>query len=502
MKIMSSGGETVEVPKEYEEVVRKNINNPDYINSLVQGFKSGGSWKPNKKPYKYSERARINEVTQMTYGGMNDHLSVYPMAMQKGGVSDPYFPNSDGQFTNDRLSNFINMVQGSAQKAMVKELAKQGMESGILPPGMMAQNGKSMTPSYPPHVLNLIRKYNPNWKPQTSNNSDPGFFKGPDNLNSNVDLDPGFSRGTSDSARVNAEFNNILNDRGNGMQSMVNYFPAKAPDLYEALYNHMTQAKQKPNGRQSGGSTPYQNGLTAGTGWLARHGGSHLPKAQYAGAFGTLLPPLNFTPGKIIQGTYNYDELKRREKELEKNQGVSQQGTVAITTGNNANQYNFSASAPEDAVSQSIVSPDFQKDGPGSIERQGDLKENVTPKNQTMFSGYRAKPRLSGQQKAMLMNTGMETVTNFANRIDEAKKEEQLRQKRTADYLFDPTQGNRGDYTANYGYFRPDQMVPVQYRGAAGSYAQYGGSQDDGVYMSEDEIQQILANGGEIEYLD
>jgi hypothetical protein len=420
MKIMSSGGETVEVPKEYEEVVRKNINNPDYINSLVQGFKSGGSWKPNKKPYKYSERARINEVTQMTYGGMNDHLSVYPMAMQKGGVSDPYFPNSDGQFTNDRLSNFINMVQGSAQKAMVKELAKQGMESGILPPGPIMQSG----------------------------------------------------------------------------------------------------------------GTPYQNGLTAGTGWLARHGGSHLPKAQ-AGNFGwgypyaygigfgksTYYPPLNLNPitystnKEIAPGTQVTGvDVKGKGRSFTLDVNVPQDDlNIAnqVQLQPSGNQQDWSTSSfngPTDQAGNQIQTPDYSNQTPPTMDPAQNSRLAVTPYTPGYYKADKIKvkrnSRLSGQQKAMLMNTGMETVTNFANRIDEAKKEEQLRQKRTADYLFDPIQGNRGDYTPNYGYFRPDQMVPVQYQGAAGSYAQYGGSQDDGVYMTEDEIQQILANGGEIEYLD
>ena len=423
MKIMNSGGQTVEVPAEYEEVVRQNIDNPEYINALVQSFSAGGSWKPNKDPYKYSERARINQATQMTYGGMNDHLSVYPMVMQNGGISDPYFPNSDGQFTTNRLSNFINMVQGSAQKAMVKELAKQGMESGILPPGPMMRSG----------------------------------------------------------------------------------------------------------------GTPYQNGLTAGTGWLAKHGGSHnLPKAQYAGQWGapydynvtlgrsTYLPPLNINAGnvyttkdQVVPGSQITGmDVKGKGRSFTLDVNVPQDElnlANQIQVQPQPGQQNWSMpsfNGPTDASGNQIQMPDYSAQTPPTMDPAQNNRLPVTPPTPGEYKAdtlkFKRAPRLSGQQKVMLFNTGMETVTNFANRIDEARKEEDLRKRRTADRLFDPIQGNRGDYTANYGYFRPDQMVPVQYQGAAGSmnYGQYGGSQNEGVYMTEDEIQQILANGGEIEYLD
>lgn len=425
MKIKSSGGEVVEVPKEYQEVVRQNINNPEYINALIQGFKKGGSWKPNKDPYKYSERARINQATQMTYGGMNDHLSVYPMAMSNGGKSDSSFPNPQNNYTTNRLNNFINMVKGAAQKAMVKELASQAIESAIPLPGIM----------------------------------------------------------------------------------------------------------------EKGGSTPYQNGLTAGTGWLAKHGGTHpnLPKAQlglpYMHSVGlstsTYVPPLNFGPTTydtkqdVVPGS-EITNIEFQGKGWKKGLGrsftldvnVPQDSLNAanqITINPTGNQQDWSTSSfngPYDVKGNQINIPDNSSQTPPTMDPAQNTRTSLTPSTPGTYKSdklkFKKNPRLSGAQKVMLFNTGLETATNIANRIDEAKKLSQLQKRTTADRLYDPIVGDRGDYTTNYGYFRPDQTVPVQFQGAAGSrnYGQYGGPQNDGIYMSEEEIQQILANGGEIEYLD
>jgi hypothetical protein len=73
------------------------------------------------------------------------------------------------------------------------------------------------------------------------------------------------------------------------------------------------------------------------------------------------------------------------------------------------------------------------------------------------------------------------------------------------------TSSSRGDYDVNSGMFRPDQYVPVQFRGnnmgnIGSPYytAQYGGqpNEDQEVYMSDEEIQQYLAAGGQLEFLD
>ena len=70
---------------------------------------------------------------------------------------------------------------------------------------------------------------------------------------------------------------------------------------------------------------------------------------------------------------------------------------------------------------------------------------------------------------------------------------------------------SRGTWTTNRGDFRPDQHTPVQFQGwnqgMIGSpmtqYRQGGEYQTGGeYYLSNDEIQQIMAMGGQVEFLD
>lgn len=69
---------------------------------------------------------------------------------------------------------------------------------------------------------------------------------------------------------------------------------------------------------------------------------------------------------------------------------------------------------------------------------------------------------------------------------------------------------SRGDYSKNSGIFRSDQYVPVQFPGTnygnvgTNQYAQMGGGFNEGedVYMSDEDIQQYLAAGGQLEILD
>ncbi len=74
-----------------------------------------------------------------------------------------------------------------------------------------------------------------------------------------------------------------------------------------------------------------------------------------------------------------------------------------------------------------------------------------------------------------LINAGMEVATNIFNTDDRRKYEKWVAQQTYADNVYDTVSGNRGDYTTNGGLFRPDQMVPIQFRGNSGLY-QTGGT--------------------------
>ena len=60
MKIKNSKGETITVPAEFEQRVRDNINNPEYITTLAEQFKKGGMLK--RKDGSYSRRGLWDNI--------------------------------------------------------------------------------------------------------------------------------------------------------------------------------------------------------------------------------------------------------------------------------------------------------------------------------------------------------------------------------------------------------------------------------------------------------
>jgi len=103
---------------------------------------------------------------------------------------------------------------------------------------------------------------------------------------------------------------------------------------------------------------------------------------------------------------------------------------------------------------------------------------------------------------------GMDTAYAALNFFAAPKKEEgNARDRFSAANVY--TQNNdldRGDWTANEGYFRPDQDVPVQNTGYnfESMYAKMGGSYKKGgeYYLTDEEIDAIISMGGQVEFLD
>lgn len=116
------------------------------------------------------------------------------------------------------------------------------------------------------------------------------------------------------------------------------------------------------------------------------------------------------------------------------------------------------------------------------------------------------KNKLSqGEREARLIagNSLMRGVAGFKNRIDDTKQMEGFYDNLTADNLYasDPSR-DRGDY-AESGLYRPDEQGQTWY----GRSAQMGGYIDDDfedgeeVYMTDEEIKEYMANGGQIEFI-
>jgi hypothetical protein len=116
------------------------------------------------------------------------------------------------------------------------------------------------------------------------------------------------------------------------------------------------------------------------------------------------------------------------------------------------------------------------------------------------------KNKLSqGEREARLIagNSLMRGVAGFKNRRDDTKQMEGFYDNLTADNLYasDPSR-DRGDY-AESGLYRPDEQGQTWY----GRSAQMGGYIDDDfedgeeVYMTDEEIKEYMANGGQIQFI-
>jgi hypothetical protein len=102
----------------------------------------------------------------------------------------------------------------------------------------------------------------------------------------------------------------------------------------------------------------------------------------------------------------------------------------------------------------------------------------------------------------MAVNAGLD----IADQVKARRQENQMLANTTAaetNYGIS-NQDNRGDYDPNSGLFRPDQMGFTGVARYGGIYATGGSTEDedeDVQYMTQEEIDDFIANGGELEYL-
>ena len=97
----------------------------------------------------------------------------------------------------------------------------------------------------------------------------------------------------------------------------------------------------------------------------------------------------------------------------------------------------------------------------------------------------------------------------FANITDQVRANRQenqlLANTTSAESNFGINNGyNQGDYDPNSGLFRPNEMGAMQSKYGGGIYATGGNTMDeneDTQYMTQEEIDDFIANGGELEYL-
>ena len=112
------------------------------------------------------------------------------------------------------------------------------------------------------------------------------------------------------------------------------------------------------------------------------------------------------------------------------------------------------------------------------------------------------KTRANFDMGLMAVNAGLD----IADQIRARKQENQMLANITAaetNYGISNAD-DRGDYDPNSGLFRPDQMGAMQSKYGGGIYAMGGNTaeeDEDVQYMTQEEIDDFIANGGELEYL-
>jgi hypothetical protein len=102
-------------------------------------------------------------------------------------------------------------------------------------------------------------------------------------------------------------------------------------------------------------------------------------------------------------------------------------------------------------------------------------------------------------------NAGAKGILNFFEKRSQKKANKNFYDRFTADNLYasDPIR-DRGDYEANSGLYRPDEQGQTWNSRSAkyGGYMQSGGFvEGDIVDMTPEEIEEFLANGGELEMI-
>jgi hypothetical protein len=107
-----------------------------------------------------------------------------------------------------------------------------------------------------------------------------------------------------------------------------------------------------------------------------------------------------------------------------------------------------------------------------------------------------------------VLNTGNAAargILNFFEKRGQRKRNKNFYDRFTSDNLYadDPSR-DRGDYDTNTGLYRPDEQGQVWNSRSAryGGYMQTGGFvEGDVIDMTPEELEEFLANGGEVEII-
>ena len=174
------------------------------------------------------------------------------------------------------------------------------------------------------------------------------------------------------------------------------------------------------------------------------------------------------------------------------------------------------AIADNDQIYDVVEEPTMIAAYGGNVPMFVDGGEGVyeTPWGQNEYAQYSETQELDDDAKARRYATTIgakyDTAAIIGNLINEPNYRNAVANRTQAQNVFTPMAGNRGMNTFNpIGVQAPNRQTPVQFAGMArygGSKYKSGGAKkfkEGGTYnLSQAEINQILAMGGEIEYVD
>jgi len=151
----------------------------------------------------------------------------------------------------------------------------------------------------------------------------------------------------------------------------------------------------------------------------------------------------------------------------------------------------------------------------GAVEAVGQTPETEakTPEYNTIGVDNKRKRAMNfnGEKAVNVFNAGADTLTGALAGIDQAKQNSDfLKNNFNSDNIYDASSDkDKGDYVAygqQTGMFRPDQTG--QQTAGRFAYGQYGGYMQEGgmtegdeVEMTEEELADFFANGGEVELI-
>lgn len=231
--------------------------------------------------------------------------------------------------------------------------------------------------------------------------------------------------------------------------------------------------------------SPFQEGVTGGipTG-VNTTGGTDTKKTPYDQP--TRLS-LKTRIQNFLQEQQAERERKRRMKNPEFETAVHPYWRMQV--GGDVNKLPMT---PISKIPQNIEMPAF----PNMNTPQGDITLE-----------WKRKMGINPQEAVGWGLTGINALSAFGENMDVQRNKQLMQERMNADALFQPVgagAASRGTYDPNTGAFRPHAMTPVQFSGM--NFGQVGSPmsfKQGGEYdLSQAEIDQILASGGSIEYID